>query len=202
MRDDFDGPLGPAWNFLRNPIRASYSVTERSGWLTLHGTSVRLDSDKGVSPTFVGRRQEHLHVRIATRIDFAPAREGQEAGLVLYQGPRHRVELALARGTSGREIHVRQTVGRDISTVTASVPAPGTEPLILQIDAEPTRYAFSWGPSPERLQPIGGAETRLLSTEVAGGFVGTYVGMYAWARSDDPASPPAAFDWLDYEPRE
>jgi alpha-N-arabinofuranosidase len=97
---------------------------------------------------------------------------------------------------------LRQTVGQYISTVTASVPATGTEPLVLQIDAEPTRYTFAWGPSPDRLQPIGAAETRLLSTEVAGGFVGTYVGMYAFARSDDPKPPPAAFDWFDYEPRE
>jgi xylan 1,4-beta-xylosidase len=202
LRDDFNGPLGTAWNFLRNPIPASYSVTDRRGWLTLHGTSVRLDADKGVSPTFVGRRQEHLRVRIATRIDFAPAREGEEAGLVLYQAPRHRYELAVVRGANGREVRLRQTVGQYISTVTAAMPAPGTEPLVLQIDAEPTRYTFAWGPSPEHLQSIGSAETRLLSSEVAGGFVGTYVGMYALAGSDDPSPTPAAFDWFDYEPRE
>jgi alpha-N-arabinofuranosidase len=201
-RDDFDGPLGPAWNFLRNPVRGNYSLTERRGWLTLHGTEVPLEADKGVSPTFVGRRQEHLRARMAACIAFSPLREGEEAGLVLYRAPRYRYELGLRGSRDGRQVFVRQTIGTDISTVTGSAMAPGAEALVLQIDAEPTRYTFAGGPSLDRLQPMGGAETRLLSTEVAGGFVGTYVGMYAWARSDDSRAAHAAFDWFDYEPRE
>jgi alpha-N-arabinofuranosidase len=202
VRDDFDGPLGPAWNFLRNPVRASASTTERRGWLTLHGTAVRLEQANGVSPTFVGRRQEHLSARIAARIDFAPTREGEEAGLVLYREPRHRYEIGVRRSGSGREVFLRQTVGTYISTVTATAPAPGNAPLVLQIEAEPTHYTFAWGPSPAHLQRMGAAETRLLSTEVTGGFIGTYVGMYALAPSGDPSAPPAAFDWFDYERRE
>jgi xylan 1,4-beta-xylosidase len=200
-REDFDGPLGLEWNFLRNPVRTSYSVTERPGWLTLHGTPVPLEAEKGVSPTFVGRRQQHLRVRMSARLDFSPVRAGEEAGLVLYRAPRYHYELCLSRGANGREIRVRQTVGAHISTVTASVAAPGIEPVVLQIDAEPDGYTFAWRSS-ERLRQMGGAETRLLSSEVAGGFIGTYVGMYALARSDDPSPTPAAFDWFEYEPQE
>jgi alpha-N-arabinofuranosidase len=202
VRDDFDGPLGRAWNFLRNPERASYSTAERRGWLTLHGTAVRLDQPFGISPTFVGRRQQDLRARITTRIDFAPARDGEEAGLVLYREPRHRFELGVRGKGAGREVFLRQTVGPFISTVTASAPAPGNAPLVLQIEAEPTRYTFAWGPSAEHLQPLGSAETRLLSTEVTGGFIGTFVGLYALASSADPKPAPAAFDWFDYEKHE
>jgi xylan 1,4-beta-xylosidase len=202
VRDDFDGPLGSAWNFLRNPVRASSSVTERRGWLTLHGTTVGLDQDKGISPTFVGRRQQHLRARVAARLDFAPGRDGEEAGLVLYRDPRHRYELGVRGSGGGRQVFVRQTVGAFISTVTAFAAAPGEDPLVLQIDAEPTRYSFAWGPAPDRLQRIGAAETRLLSTEVAGGFIGTYVGMYALAPGGDPTPAPAAFDWFDYQPQD
>jgi alpha-N-arabinofuranosidase len=202
VRDDFVGPLGAAWNFLRNPVRASYSTTERPGWLTLHGTAVTLDQDKGVSPTFAGRRQEHLRARIAARIDFAPSREGEEAGLVLYRAPRHRYELGVRRSGAGREVFVRQIVGAHISMVTAAAAAPGKDPLVLQISAEPNSYSFAWGPSPDRLQRIDAAETRLLATEVTGGFIGTYVGMYAVAPSGDAGPAPAAFDWFDYEKQE
>jgi xylan 1,4-beta-xylosidase len=135
-------------------------------------------------------------------IDFAPARAGEEAGLVLYRAPRHRYELGVRRSSGGREVFVRQTVGNYLSAVTASAPAPGKDPLVLQIDAEPTHDVFSWGSSPDRLQRIGAAETRLLSTEVAGGFIGTYVGMYALAPAGDPIPAPAAFDWFDYENHE
>ena len=202
VRDDFDAPLGTAWNFLRNPARASYSTAERRGWLTLHGTAVPLDQADGVSPTFVARRQDDLRARIAARIDFTPAGEGEEAGLVLYREPRHRFELGVRRKGGGREVFVRQTVGAFISTVTATAPAPESAPLILQIEAEPTRYTFAWGSSADHLQTIGTAETRLLSTEVTGGFIGTYAGMYALAPSGGRSPPPAAFDWFDYEKRE
>ena len=199
VRDDFGGPLGPAWNFLRNPVRASTSTSERPGWLTLHGTAVSLEQDKGASPTFVGRRQQHVRARIAARIDFVPARDNDEAGLVLYRAPRHRYEIGVRRSGAGREVFVRQTVGAHISTVTASAPAPGKDPLILQIDAEAARYTFSWGTSPDRLQKLGAAEPRFLSSEVAAGFIGTYVGMYALSPG---GAAPAAFDWFDYEGRE
>jgi xylan 1,4-beta-xylosidase len=202
VRDDFEGALGLAWTFVRNPVRESYSTTARRGWLTLHGTAVSLEQEKGVSPTFVARRQQHLRARIAARVDFSPARAKEEAGLVLYRAPRHRFELGVRRSGEGREVFVRQTVGAHLSVVTASAPAPGKDPLILQVDAESNRYTFSWGPSPDRLQKIDAAEPRLLATEVTGGFIGTSVGMYALAPGGDAKPTPAAFDWFDYEPRD
>jgi alpha-N-arabinofuranosidase len=169
----------------------------------LHGTPVTLEQDQGPSPTFVARRQENLRARIATRIDFNPSRDGEEAGLVLYRAPHQRYEIGVRPTVGGRrEVFVRQTVGDFVSAVTASAPAPGKEPLLLQIEAEPTRYKFTWGTSADHLQPLGGAETRLLSTEVTGGFVGTYVGVYARAPRQGSAATPAAFDWFDYEGRD
>ena len=119
---------------------------------------------------------------------------------MLYRAPHQRYELGVRRHGGVREVFVRQTVGAYLSTVTATAPAPGTAPLILQIEAEPTRYGFAWGPSPDHLAPIGAAETRLLSTEVTGGFIGTYVGLYALAPTGDPSPASAAFDWFDYQP--
>jgi alpha-N-arabinofuranosidase len=217
VRDDFDGPragepasiagLGPAWSFLRNPVRESYSTTQRPGWVTLRGTPVSLDRADGTSPTFVARRQQHLHARMATRIDFNPGREGEEAGLVLYRSPRHRYELGVRCNRGAREVFVRQTIGQYVSVVTSSAAAPGTAPLHLQIDADPARYTFAWSfagesaaahsPPPERLDA---AETRLLASEVTGGFIGAHVGIYAVA-PEPSGTRAAAFDWFDYEGR-
>lgn len=198
LRDDFDGPIQVAWNFLRNPVRESYSTSMRRGWLTLGGTALTLAD--GASPTFIGRRQEHLRARMATRLDFSAAGDGDEAGIVLYRDPHHRYELGVRRANGAREVFVRQTIGTRLSAVTATAPAPGNGPLILQVEAEPTEYTLSWGPSPDRLTRLDAAVTRYLSSEVAGGFIGTYVGLYATGNGR-PAAPPAAFDWFDYEPR-
>jgi len=196
VRDGFDAPLGLLWNYLRNPVRASYATDARPGWLTLRGTALTLAQED--SPTFVGRRQEHLRARMATRLDFEPAREGEEAGLVLYRAPFNRYELGLRRRSGRREVFVRQTIGPRLSAVTASAPAP-PGPLVLQVDARPEEYTLSFGPAEGRLTRLDAALTRFLSSEVAGGFVGTYVGLYATGNGAAAAAP-AHFDWFDYEP--
>jgi len=198
VRDDFDRPLGPEWNYLRNPARESYETGEHSGWLSLHGTATTLGEN--ASPTFVGRRQQHLTCRIATRLDFSPAREGEEAGLVMYRHPEHRYEIGVRVEDGARRVFVRQTVGPSLSVVTASEAVPGDGPLVLQVDAQPAEYSFSWGTAEANLHPLGTAPTRFLSTEVAGGFVGTYAGLYATGNGA-PARSTARFDWFDYEPR-
>ena len=211
VTDNFDGPaLGPAWSFLRNPVRANYSTTERRGWLTLHPTAVSLDQERGTSPTFVGRPQSLLRGGYSVTIDFSPGRPGAEAGLVLYRSPHAHYELGVHRGGAGREVFVRQTVGSQLSTVTASTPAPGSAPLVLVIRAEPTRYTFWWGPVVDVAQrkpapplvSLGTAETRLLATEVTGGFIGTMVGLYAQAPPDDASPAPASFNAFGFEDRD
>jgi xylan 1,4-beta-xylosidase len=198
VREDFDGPLGPTWNHLRNPVRTRYATSEREGWLTLRGTATTLSEN--ASPTFVGRRQQHLTCRMATRVEFSPTREGEEAGLVLYRHPHHRYEVGLRAMNGVREVFMRQTIGPSLSAVTASAPVPGEGTLVLQVEAAPTEYTFSWGPSESDLRPLGSAPTRFLSTEVVGGFVGTYAGLYATGHGQ-PADAPAHFDWFDYDPR-
>jgi alpha-N-arabinofuranosidase len=42
---------------------------------------------------------------------------------------------------------------------------------------------------------------RLLSTDVAGGFVGTYIGMFACSNGTDSPNN-ADFDWFDYSCKE
>jgi xylan 1,4-beta-xylosidase len=197
VRDDFEGPLGLAWNHLRNPHAPSYSTGEQPGWLTLHGTATTLS--EAASPTFVGRRQEHLSARMATRLDFAPGREGEEAGLVLYRHPLHHYDLGVRAVDGRREVFLRQTVGPSLSAVTAAARVPADGPVVLEVRAEPTEYTFFWGMAEDQLHRLGTAAPRLLSTEVTGGFVGTYVGLYATG-GGEPAEAVARFDWFDYEP--
>jgi xylan 1,4-beta-xylosidase len=199
LRDAFDAALGPAWNHLRNPVRTSYSITERAGWLTLHGSPLTLATATS-SPTFVGRRQQHLRARIAALLDFAPRRDGDEAGMVLYRHPFHRYELGVRRAAGSREVFVRQTVGEHLSAITARAPLPGDAPVELQIDADPLEYTLSYAPRDGQMRELDRALARFLSSEAAGGFIGAYVGLYATGNGE-PATAPAAFDWFDYEPR-
>jgi len=203
VRTEFDAPLGPEWNHLRHPDRASYSLDTRPGWLTLRGEAVSLGAE--ASPTWVGRRQEHLSCRVATLLDFVPGRDGEEAGISLYMNPDHRYEIAVGRANGRRQVFVRQRVGPRLEAITASLPIDGEEPVLLQVDATPEEYAFSFGIAgsgrPQAATaPLGKARARYLSSEVAGGFTGVFIGLYSTGNGQ--ASPvPAHFDWLDYESR-
>ena len=132
---------------------------------------------------------------MAARVDFEPGRDGDEAGLVLYRAPFSRYELGVRRHDGRREVFVRQTVGPYLSAVTARADAPAGS-LVLQVDAGPAEYAFSFSGDRGPLASLDRAQTRFLSSEVAGGFVGTYVGLYATGNGAETAAP-AAFDWFD-----
>lgn len=186
VREDFNTPhLGPDWNFLRNPNPANWSLTERPGHLRLRGSPVTLDDED--SPAFVGRRQQHFDCAVRTRLEFAPARATDEAGLTVYMNPRHHYEVAVR----GMQIIVRRRIGSLVADV-ATAPAP-RGPVTLRIEATPLTYRFY---TDDRF--LAEAETRYLATEVAGGFTGVYFALYATGHGARCAAP-ADFDWFDYE---
>jgi alpha-N-arabinofuranosidase len=201
-RTGFDAPLGPEWNHLRNPDASASALGARPGWLTLRGAATSLG--EAASPTWVGRRQEHLSARVATLLDFVPARDGEEAGISVYMNPDHRYEIGVGRANGRRQVFVRQRIGPHLEAVTASQPLAGIEPVVLQVVSTPREYAFSFGAVASGRPavagtPLGKAAARYLSSEVAGGFTGVYFGLFATGNGR-PASTPAHFEWFDYEP--
>lgn len=201
-RTTFEGPLGFEWNYLRNPERTAYALDTRVGWLTLRGGATSLGASE--SPTWVGRRQQHMNVRVATLVDFTPTRDGEEAGLSVYMSPDHRYELGIRRMEGVRQVFVRQRIGPYLDAITAQAPLAAGGPIGLRVEATATRYAFSYGvPASEGTvsawASLGEAATRYLSSEVAGGFTGVYFGLYATGNGQ-ASSALSHFDWFDYEP--
>jgi xylan 1,4-beta-xylosidase len=192
-RDDFDGAdLHPRWISVRSRPGATWSLKDRPGWLTLHGRGGSLD-DPAVS--FIGRRQEHLSCRVRTLIDPSAGR----GGLAVRLDEQHHYEIEAGDG----EVCVRVRIGPVVQWRTAR-PLP-TGPVVLRIEAQAS------GPSPDhpRQEPdvvrlgfesgdgrfvvLDELDGRYLSTEVAGGFTGRVIGMYA-------AAGTIRFDWLSYDP--
>ena len=188
-RDDFDDPeLAPPWVSVRRPLGERASLSERPGWLTLCGDDHDLDSPW---PTFLGRRQPaHLcHVRTLVDVD-----DAAEAGLSLLIDERHHYDVAVAR----QEVVVRARIG-DLCVVVAHQPAPAGA-CVLRIDTRDD-VAGPAGPAPDRVvlghedaeetfTALADLDGRYLSTEVATGFSGRVVGVYAVGGT-------ARFDWFD-----
>jgi xylan 1,4-beta-xylosidase len=193
-RDDFESTaLKLNWNFLRNPHAEDWSLTERPGWLRLKGSPITLnDAD---SPAFTGRRQQHFTCTVRTLLEFSPQVEGEEAGLVIVMNEKHHYEIGIALSDGKRCVFVRKRIG-DLQAITAhEVISDGA--VVLQIEAQPDAYIFSYSMDGKALQVLDTGMTRYLSSEVAGGFTGVYFGLYATG-SGKPASVPADFDWFDY----
>ncbi|MFB6392822.1 glycoside hydrolase family 43 protein [Polymorphospora lycopeni] len=193
VRDDFDaGRLHPAWISVRSRPDETWSTTERPGWLTLHACGRSLDEPDIV---FVGRRQQHPSCRVRTLVD-ATAGCG---GLAVRLDERHHCGIEVGDGevrVTARTGGLRQTVATRTAPagavrlridVRASSPAdwhPCREPDLLRLGVEAADGTF------DVLAELDG---RYLSTEVAGGFTGRVIGMYA-------AAGTVGFDWCDHEP--
>jgi alpha-N-arabinofuranosidase len=196
-RDDFTSPeLALPWNYLRNPDPTRSSLTERPGYLRLRGSASGLDDV--ASPAWVGRRQRHFGVHVATSLEFLPEAETEEAGLVVRMNERHHYEIFVSRRAGAVSVVLRRRIGSLRAEVAVRALRANAGPrVVLAIDADKDTYAFSFGPSESALEPLGEGETRYLSTEVAGGFTGVYFAMYATGNGA-PCRHPADFDWFDY----
>ena len=195
VRDDFDATsLGFAWNFLRNPHEADWSLTDRPGSLRLRCSPVTLnDLD---SPAYLGRRQQHFECRASTSVDFTPGSEHEEAGLTVLIDNQFHCEIAVTLRGGRRTAIVRRTVAT-LSVEVASAALPDG-PVELWIAADRSFYTLGIMSDGE-FRPLAKSELRFLSTEVAGGYTGVMFGIYATARGT-PSANAAWFDWFDYQP--
>jgi xylan 1,4-beta-xylosidase len=190
-RDDFDlSELQPCWVSLRHRPADDCTTKERTGWLTLRAAGGSLDD---LDVTFVGRRQQHLSCRVRALIDTA---EG-DGGLAVRLDEHHHYEVEATAG----QVRVIARIG-PLRTVVAAQPKPaGPVVLAIQVAAAEVVEDARSGPDTVFLgieQPDGTftmlatLDGRYLSTEVAGGFTGRVIGMYA-------ATGTVHFDWFDYE---
>ncbi len=193
-RDDFDAPghggLAPSWITPRRYPADVGDTAARPGWLTLRAAAPSLD-EPGV--TFVGKRQQALHCRVRARVD-ASAGTG---GLVVRIDEEHHYEVEITGGVATAEARIgplRAVLG------TAAV---GDDPVVVRLDITPDPAGWDprGGPDTVRLavEPpagdgvleLGRLDGRYLSTEVAGGFTGRVIGVFATAGT-------VAVDWVEF----
>ena len=184
VREEFtDTALAPAWVMLRTPRERWHDLTSQPGTLTIRARPVRL-SGRG-QPSFVARRQQHGTATVSTVMRYAPAKAGDLAGLVAFHNDRHYYFLGVVHDGTGPVLQLRLRASRDSTATdsvlaTAPIGSPGAR-LYLRMRARNGRYDFLYATEPNAWQPLrNDADGTVLSTKVAGGFVGTMFGMYAY----------------------
>ena len=189
--------LGFEWNYLRNPDESKYSLTSKKGYLRMFPTTVTLDDTK--SPTFIGRRQEHIDFTCATSVSLnADGGKGtNEAGLTVFMNNNFHYDLFLQKEENGgQSLVLRYRIG-NITHIEKKI-SVDSPTVYLQVKGDTMNYSFAYSTDNKTFQSLGAANTRLLSTETAGGFTGIYLGLYATTTSD-ASKAYADFDWFEYK---
>ncbi len=197
-RDDFEGEsLKQFWQMLRTPRKQFWSLTDRCGYLRLY---VKPENMKELAnPSFIGHRQQHINFETVTAMEFLPQAK-EAAGLVLIQSNEYHFRFELAASFKmGEQNRIRLVkCEKGVETVLAEDVYPSAR-IYLKVKAVGQEYSFYYGNDGQRYRAlIENTDGRILSTDVAGGFVGTLIGLFA-SSNGNPPSGFADFDWFEYE---
>ena len=190
LRDEFnDSTLAPYWAFLRTPREQWHRV--KDGRLTIQARSPDLTSV--LQPSFIGRRQQHLVADATISMRYEPDSAGDQAGITAFHDDNHHFLLSIARTAQGTVVRLEAKSDTAPARVLAETPvrASGRKPIFLRISARGRWYSFAFATSPDEWKTLqADVDGTTLSTKVAGGFVGTWFGMFARSSSPQPLSQP------------
>ncbi len=195
IRDGFDSAkLGLAWNFVRNPYDADWSLTEKPGVLRLHGS--KINASEKDSPAYVCRRQTAFDFAASTKLSFTPTTPNEEAGLVIRGDDANHYDFVITQRAGKRVALLRQFLqNKEVGLNSAEI---GDGDVTLRITGTDREYTFWVQEDGKTAIQVGTATTKNISTEVIMGFTGTFIGMYASGNGKANANP-ADFDWFDFE---
>jgi xylan 1,4-beta-xylosidase len=172
-RDNFGGSkLSKLWVGLRSMPETRLD----SGGLWLSPRSDTLWGNG--NPAFVGRRLQHASFT-ATATIWVPTDDDLSAGLVAFQNETHHYFFGVHLVKGMPEAFVERLNGGNPETVCRS--ALGVAKRVeLRITGNGGKCAFAFSTSPSKWTAIlSEADASLLSTQVAGGFVGALLGLHA-----------------------
>ncbi len=228
VRDDFNNEtLRFVWNGIRTPREEFYSLAERPGYLRLKlrpqglidpikplSPPVKHEDKKEFvidNPSFIGRRQQHMNFTVGVKMEFNPKNEYETAGCALIQNNnfQYRFECSIVGGqkiirlmkcTSKTSMNSAERTFKFENIETKLAEHPFSSDLIyLKVTACGQDYSFYYGKSLEDMKLlIRNVDGRILNPDTAGGFVGTYIGMFA-SSNGRYCDNIADFDWFDYE---
>ena len=199
--DDFNSDeLGSYWLSLRKRDRAYINCKEESGVLRIYGGEST--SGEG-NVSMVLRRQTGFSFEASTKVVIHFDTNEDAAGLICYQNEKYNYRLQAVLHGKIIVLQLVKTENGEESVLAEEVMTGGrkTMPIVLRVVAEHQKLRFEYGPDERNMYVLtDNIDASILSTDVAGGFVGTVVGMFATAGGDYLERKFFAdFDWFRYE---
>ena len=186
--DEFEEEVLPLhWLTVRIPAQKAYRL--ENGELVLEARADGVGSPG--QPSFLARRQQHTNAEAYTEVSFVPEDSDDEAGIAAFQNDAAYYALGLSMSEDGKAIvRLRKRAGDATDKdgeIVAEVPAaaPLGASLKLRIVSRGPEIDFYQAARGDDWEPVAlGEDSTILSTEKAGGFVGTLLGVYAQSAGD------------------
>lgn len=195
VRDDFDASsLNFCWAFLRTPFTRWYQLKDSKLYINLRPQK----ATELTNPSLIARRVQNSVFKTITTMHFTPSAPNEEAGMIIMQNYKFQYRLVLVGNANGNtELRLIQ-VNDGQETIMASVPY-NNHKIVLAIHGNGLKYSFLYGQSANELKYLKkDTDATLCSTNVARGFIGPFVGMYA-SSNGLSSETQAAFEWFDYK---
>ena len=197
-KEDFDTDTLPLhFMYLRNPKEENYSLTNRLGYLEMKLNADTLSS-KG-TPSYVCQRQLSFDFTAETKLSFSPAVENEQAGIAIYQSQSFNYQLLAGKKEDATVLSLVKTERDEVTVLKEEILDALYPDLTLRIteNEQDLTFAYSVDGKSEKIL-ADKVDARILSTDVAGGFVGNTIGLYATSNGEE-SSTVAAFDYFLYE---
>ena len=184
-------PYGPAplWTadgltkeafFIRTPLVPCYEIGSK-GQLTLTASSSDLNDKR--QPAAIGRWINNWTFTAQTALDFTPREQGDFAGITCFHDDYCYIRFGKTLDKEGKPALSLEAYSRGKLCNQASTPLPKADgKLYLKVEGnDAVNYTFSYATNPkgEWTQVGEPVSADLISTQTAGGFTGTMVGIYA-----------------------
>ena len=178
--------LAYRWIGLRGPREAFISTTKKG--LQINPFDTNIKELKPTSTLFV--RQQHNSFSFTTTLEYKPKSTKELAGIVAYQNENSNYAFGITKKGADyylllqknqRKMRSRETE----STIVGSTKIDIKNPVKLQVKANGDKYEFSYSTNGTDFVNVGGTVSGdILSTDVAGGFTGALLGLYATTAND------------------
>ncbi|WP_417369046.1 glycoside hydrolase family 43 protein [Flavobacterium beibuense] len=168
------------WIGVRGP-REKFIITGKNG-LTITPFKTNIKATAPTSTLFY--RQQHASFEATVKLSYKPKSEKDLAGITCFQNEKFNYVFGVTK--KGQDYYlVLERTENGKSTVIASQKTDINNQLYLQVTAKGNDYSFNYSFNGNTFNNFGGTMSGdILSTDIAGGFTGNLIGLYATSSND------------------
>ncbi|UTX49337.1 glycoside hydrolase family 43 protein [Chryseobacterium sp. MA9] len=175
-----DKNLDYRWIAMRGPRESFINITKNGVKVNPFATNIKALAP--VSALF--HRLQHESFETSVTLDFKPKSEKELAGITCYQSEKFNYVFGITKKDKDFYIVLERTEKGE-SKLIASEKISLSKPVKLQVVADKDENSFNYSVDGKSYKNLGGPVSGdILSTDVAGGFTGSLIGLYSTSSND------------------